>query len=117
MKAFPASLLVQPVGEFVDAVDETEHTQAEEFAAEAVKELRAGLDDKGVTVSSMVDAGDPKQVLVQHAKEFGADCIFTGATGFNNRIERFILGSVSSAVAARAHCSVEVVRATRGSSS
>jgi nucleotide-binding universal stress UspA family protein len=49
-------------------------------------------------------------VLVRHAEEFGAECIFTGATGFSNRIERFVLGRVSAAVAARAHCSVEVVR-------
>ena len=111
MKAFPVSLLIPPVGEFVDEVNTDERTQAEEFAAEAVKELRAGLDDKGVTVSSVVDAGDPKQVIVRHAEEFGADCIFTGATGTSSRIERFVLGSVSAAVAARAHCSVEVVRA------
>jgi nucleotide-binding universal stress UspA family protein len=64
-----------------------------------------------VIVSSVVDAGDPKRVLVRHAEEFGADCIFTGATGFSSRAERFLLGSVSAAVAARAHCSVEVVRA------
>ena len=76
-----------------------------------MNELRAGLDDKSVTVSPAVETGDPKQVLVRHAAEFGADCIFTGATGFSNRIERFVLGSVSAAVAARAHCSVEVVRA------
>jgi nucleotide-binding universal stress UspA family protein len=76
-----------------------------------VKELRAELENKGVTVSSAVVTGDPKRVLVQHAEEFGADCIFTGATGFSNPIERFLVGSVSAAVAARAHCSVEVVRA------
>ena len=111
IKAFPVSLLIPPAGEFVDEVNETESTQAEEIAAEAVKELRAGLDDKGVTVSSVVDAGDPKQVLVRHAEEFGADCIFMGATGFSSRVERFLLGSVSAAVAARAHCSVEVIRA------
>ncbi len=110
MKTFPVSLLTQPAGEVVDGVNAGEHTRAEELASEAVKELRAGLNDKGVTVSSAVDAGDPKRVLVRHAEEFGADCIFTGATGFSNRIERLVLGSVSSAVAARAHCSVEVVR-------
>ena len=103
--------LIPPVSEFVDEVNKDEHTQAEEIAAEATKELRAALDDKNVTVSSAVLTGDPKKVLVRHAEEFGADCIFTGATGFSNPIERFLVGSVSAAVAARANCSVEVVRA------
>jgi nucleotide-binding universal stress UspA family protein len=98
----------------VDELNEAERTQAEEFAAEAVKELRAGLADKSVTVSFVVEPGDPKRVLVRHAEEFGADCIFTGAAGFSNRLERFVLGSVSAAVAARAHCSVEVVRSADG---
>lgn len=87
-----------------------ERTQAEQFALAAAKELREALGEQNVTVSSMVISGDPKKVLVEHAQEFGADCIFTGATGFSSRLERVILGSVSAAVAARAHCSVEVVR-------
>jgi nucleotide-binding universal stress UspA family protein len=58
----------------------------------------------------VVHTGDPKHVVVEHAQEFGADCIFTGATGFSSRFERVILGSVSAAIAARASCSVEVVR-------
>ena len=94
----------------IDELIEAERTHAEEFAADAVKELRAVLADKSVTVSYVVEPGDPKRLLVRHAEEFGADCIFTGASGFSNRFERFVLGSVSAAVAARAHCSVEVVR-------
>ena len=103
--------LIPPINEFVDEVNKSERTEAERIAEEAVKVLRTELDDKSVTVSSAVVTGDPKQVLVRHAEEFGADCIFTGATGFSNPIERFLVGSVSAAVAARAHCSVEVVRA------
>lgn len=110
VKANPIWLLVPPVRDFVDEVRAEERTQAERIALEAAKELRAGLDNPGITVSSVVDTGDPKQVVVRHALEFGADCIFTGATGFSNRFERLVLGSVSAAVAARAHCSVEVVR-------
>ncbi|MCA1576907.1 MAG: universal stress protein [Acidobacteria bacterium] len=103
-------VLLPPVKEFVDDVRTEEHGQAEQFAIAAAKELREGLGDRNVTVSSVVHTGDPKQVLVHHAEEFGADCIFTGATGFSNRLERVILGSVSAAIAARADCSVEVVR-------
>jgi len=111
MKAFPVSLLSPSANEFEDDANADERAQAEAMVAEASKELREGLDDKSVTVSSTIDAGDPKQVIVRLAEEFGADCIFTGATGFSNRMERYVLGSVSAAIAARAHCSVEVVRA------
>ena len=106
----PIWLLIPPVREFFDEVRAEERTQAEQFAIAAAKELREGLGSRNITVSSMVHAGDPKHVLVKHAEEFGADCIFTGATGFSSRLERVILGSVSSAIAARAQCSVEVVR-------
>ena len=110
MRGNPIWLLIPPVRDFVNEVRAEERTQAEQFAIAAAKELREGLGNRDLTVSSVVQTGDPKQVLIKHAEEFGADCIFTGATGFSNRLERVILGSVSAAIAARAHCSVEVVR-------
>jgi nucleotide-binding universal stress UspA family protein len=110
LRGNPIWLLIPPVRDFVNEMKAEERSQAEQFAITAAKELRTGLGDRNITVSSLVHTGDPKQVLVQHAQEFGADCIFTGATGFSNRLERVILGSVSAAIAARAHCSVEVVR-------
>lgn len=72
----------------------------------AAKRLKA----KGLRVDPLVVEGEPKQILVQIAEEWRADCIFLGATGLSNRLERFLLGSVAAAVAARAHCSVEIVR-------
>ena len=48
-------------------------------------------------------------MLIAEAESWGADRIFVGARGMGG-IDRFLLGSVSSAVAARAHCSVEVTR-------
>ena len=76
------------------------------MAERAAEILRAGE----LKVSTVVKEGDPKRVLVEEAEGWNADSIFVGSTGFNNRFERFLLGSVSAAVAARAHCSVEVVR-------
>lgn len=113
MRGNPIWLLVPPIKEFVEEVRAEERSQAEQFALTALKELQEGLGGRNITVSSVVHTGDPKHVLVNHAREFGADCIFTGATGFSSRLERVILGSVSAAVAARAHCSVEVVRGQR----
>ena len=67
------------------------------------------LHVRGLSVSSVITAGDPKQVLLDEAEHWGADGLFVGARGLG-RTERFLLGSVSAAVAARTHCSVEVVR-------
>lgn len=64
----------------------------------------------GLKVECVSEEGNPKSVLVEVAQEWGADCIFVGANRFGSRLERFLLGSVSAAVAARAHCSVEAVR-------
>jgi len=68
------------------------------------------LHSAGMNVSCVVREGDPKRELPKVAEEWGADCVFVGSAGFSNRLERFVLGSVSAAVAARSHCSVEVVR-------
>jgi nucleotide-binding universal stress UspA family protein len=61
------------------------------------------------TVSTKLLSGDPKRLMVEEAESWGADSIFIGSRGLS-RWERLLLGSVSSAVAMRAHCPVEVVR-------
>lgn len=63
----------------------------------------------GLSVSSLVKPGDPKEMLCIEAENWKGDCIFVGAKS-RSRLDGFLLGSVSAAVAARAYCSVEVVR-------
>jgi nucleotide-binding universal stress UspA family protein len=88
---------------------------AEWVAQETVRVKKAmdGAADKlgsvGLRVSIVVKEQEPKALLCNEAEDLMADCIFVGARGMG-RLERFLLGSVSSGVAARAHCSVEVVR-------
>ncbi|MBX3277146.1 MAG: universal stress protein [Acidobacteria bacterium] len=67
------------------------------------------LAANNILTSTVSKDGDPKQVILEHAEEWGADCIFLGSRGLN-RFHRFWLGSVSTAVVARALCSVEIVR-------
>jgi len=80
------------------------------WMSETLDAIAAPLYERGLAVSSIITAGDPKQVLLDEAEQWQADTLFVGARGLS-RVERFLLGSVSAAVAARAHCSVEVVRA------
>jgi nucleotide-binding universal stress UspA family protein len=94
-------------------VDEWEDDEVEEIDGLIGRmfESYTGLfaNSPGLSVSSHIRSGDPKRVLLEEAKEWGADCIFLGSRGLN-RWERLLLGSVSSAVVTRAHCSVEVTR-------
>jgi nucleotide-binding universal stress UspA family protein len=72
----------------------------------AVKELQStGLD----ATHAMVE-GEATAALIREAEAWPADCIFLGARG-HSRLERLLLGSVSSSVVSRAPCTVEVVRA------
>ncbi len=84
----------------------TKREWIETFMKQATKRLRATQ----LSVSTRIDEGDPKRILIADAEEWGADCVFLGASGADRSSERFLLGSVSTAVVGRVHCSVEVVR-------
>jgi nucleotide-binding universal stress UspA family protein len=76
---------------------------------EAVGVAAGRLREAGLGVSHIVREDLPKRLLCEEAESWGADSIFLGAHGMG-RVERMTIGSVAAAVAARAHCSVEVVR-------
>jgi nucleotide-binding universal stress UspA family protein len=99
--------LVPQLTETIDEENKAEIAYAGKIAAEAEAML---ANIHSLKVRRVLREGDPKRELPEFAEEWGADSIFVGSTGFSNRLERVVLGSVSAAVAARAHCSVEVVR-------
>lgn len=74
-------------------------------AGAAVKKLQGA----GLQATSRTLIGDPKRLLPEEAERIDADCIFVGAKGLS-RLDRFLIGSVSTKVAERAPCSVEIVR-------
>jgi nucleotide-binding universal stress UspA family protein len=97
--------LIEPTG-----LPHSEYYRREfEKADQAVNRAINKLDQAGFHTISVIRNQDPKNLLIEQAIEWKADCIFVGAKG-KSRIERLMIGSVSSSVAARAACSVEVVR-------
>ena len=101
------------IGRFFPPVTKTieESNQADrEWLKKILDNSAQRLRQSELKVLTEIRDGDPKRVLVEAAEEWGADCIFVGSIGFGNPFERFVLGSVSASVAARAHCSVEVTR-------
>lgn len=101
------------IGRFIPPVARTieESNQADRaWLKKMLENSSQPLRQSELRVLTEIREGDPKRVLIEAAKEWGADSIFVGSIGFGNPFERFVLGSVSASVAARAHCSVEVVR-------
>ena len=83
--------------------------EVDRYALRRLKEVCNELTSQGLLADAVVREGDPKLEIVREANDWGADCVFLGAHGMS-RVERLLIGSVSAAVAARAHCSVEVIR-------
>ena len=98
--------LIPPVEKMIEEDRQEERAWVEKISKSSLDILRAA----GIKVTCVLREGDPKQELCKAAEEWHADCIFVGSAGFSNRLERFVLGSISASVAARAHCTVEVVR-------
>src|SRR5262245_37774735 len=111
-KMCTALAFMRPSGDMgIEGDKGSEGSEVDERAwmSKRVEALASPLHTRGLTISSVITEGDPKYVLLEEAERWGADNIFVGARGLS-RVERFLLGSVSAAVVARAHCSVEVVR-------
>ena len=104
-----AGHFIPPLKEAIEDVNQAELKKIQRRVKAAEKKLQMA----GLRTMTDILIGDPKKVLVDLAEEWRADCIFLGATGLSNRLGRFLLGSVAGAVAARAHCSVEIVRTRR----
>lgn len=67
----------------------------------------------GLLVSGVAREGDPRRILIEEAQKWDADSIFVGTRDIHG-FQHLLHGSVSATVAARASCSVEVVRPERG---
>jgi nucleotide-binding universal stress UspA family protein len=78
----------------------------EEVGTAALHQLElAGLDAERHSLE-----GEPKSTLLEWAERWNADCLFIGASGLHHPGTE-TLGTVAWALAVRAHCSVEIVRA------
>lgn len=79
-----------------------------EVHGEQQERLRAA----GLVASEVIKHGDPVHVLLHEAEEWNADSIFVGTRNLHG-LRHLLRGSVASAVAAGAQCSVEVVRTAK----
>ena len=100
------TFMQEPAYTVICEVDDRERARLRNVAAASADALRrAGL----IANWNVVD-GDPRDMILAEAELSNADAIFVGARGLG-RMERLLLGSVSSYVLTHAPCTVEVVRA------
>jgi len=101
------------IADISSAADELIHG-CNEGAAVAARRMVEWAENElrviGLQVSVAIEKGDPHRVLIEEAQKWDASSIFVGGRKFSGAIERFRLGSVSTALVTKAHCSVEVVR-------
>ena len=95
-----------------DVMESASHERACAAVETAAAKLRADEKGRQLSVTTKVLSGSPKVVILEEADAFGADLIVVGSHG-HGMLERFLLGSVSQAVAFHARCSVEIVRSPK----
>jgi nucleotide-binding universal stress UspA family protein len=75
---------------------------------EILRRTAEDLQGEGISCTTLVDEGDPADVLVRLATECDADLLVIGSKGMQRRVR----GSVPNTVTHNAPCSVLVVKTT-----
>lgn len=88
--------------------------QAMRHAEQALMSSEKIVTDAGLaeTATVAVPVATPQELILKEASDWKADLIVLGSHG-RRGLNRFLLGSVSEAVASHAPCSVEVIRQHR----
>ena len=95
-------------------IEKSYYQRASTAVENAAVKLRVGSESKNLKITTEVPSGSTKEVILEEAEAFKADLIVLGSHGYG-MAERFLLGSVSQAVALHAKCSVEMVRSAENS--
>jgi nucleotide-binding universal stress UspA family protein len=92
----------------LEDVEQTARDHATGIADRAMATFREH-EAQVTPISQCVVVDTAKDAIIEEAEHWGADLIVVGSHGYRG-YKRFLLGSVSQAVAAHAKCSVEIVR-------
>jgi len=108
----PPTLLVAREMVGYDATLENVWEMQADAAKTMVEKVAERVRASGVQASSSVEPGEPRTKILQVAEKWHADLIVMGSDQ-PTRLAGYLSGGIPEAVARRAHCSVEIVRAPR----
>lgn len=83
------------------------HKIGKKIVSEAVKVLKE--KNGSLTITTSIESGLPKKIILEKAESFDADLIVVGSQG-QGAFSRILLGSVSQYLATHAKCSVLIVK-------
>jgi len=106
LRAYISAEMMPHLVHYAVAMEDERRKQARALVHRAAQQLHKA----GFHASEVVDKGDPKIQIIDHAAKWRADLIVLGSHGWKG-LNRFLMGSVSDAVTRHAGCSVQVVRA------
>lgn len=93
---------------FAADLEQAARAQAEAAVSKALGSFRERIE-QGLTVTTVVAVNSAIDGILKEAEHWDADLIVMGSHGYGG-YKRFLLGSVSQAIASLAKCSVEIVR-------
>ena len=79
------------------------------FGMEVLDKLKQRGTQKGVSVTTILEAGSPYETILTASEMIKADAIIVGTSG-KTAIDRVLIGSVSEYVVRNARCTVIVVK-------
>ena len=83
-------------------------TNPDSVLREMLSRTEQDMRDRNIECTTLIDEGDPADVLTRLAEDCNADLLVIG----NRGMQRRVLGSVPNTVTHRAPCSVYVVKTT-----
>ena len=108
----PMPIDVEPAAfsaEYYSEMEQSLHEEGQKIVEQAETAVRSLFPGGLLDLTAEVITGSPQRVIVETAREWGADLIVIGSHGYGFW-SRALLGSVSNSVVHHAPCSVLVVR-------
>ena len=91
------------------SVAETYKDNVKNFASDFLEKASKYCQEKGVTVHTLIEHGQPADTICQVAEKGRFDLVVVGDSGFG-KMGKFLLGSVSNRVAHHCNTSVLIVK-------
>lgn len=87
------------------------HEDSVEGGRKVINEMLKTVEHENMKITKVIEAGNPPQIILDYAEEFGIDLIVIGSVG-HNPLATMFFGSVTQRVLLKAKCPVMIVKSS-----